>query len=167
MPSDEDLQQGTFTSDYKLSYSLIKFYGIINENVAKDTMLSEDDIELLLDGIWNGTKNLITRSKIGQVPRLLLKINYKEKNYHIGDLDNYNMIKIISNIPEEELRDISQFKLDITILIEKLKNNNNKIENIEFKVDDQIKFVVKEQEKTFDDCLKMVNVPLKTIEVLN
>ena len=166
MPSQEKKMQGTFTEDYKLPYSLIKFYGVINENAAKDTMLSEDDVELLLDGIWNGTKNLMSRSKIGQVPRLLLKINYKEKNYHIGDLDNYNMMKISSDLPEEEMRDISQIKLDITGLIEKLKNYNSKIENIEFKVDDQIKFICQKQEKTFKDCLETVSVPLKIIKVI-
>lgn len=149
MPSDEGLGQGTFTADYRLPYSLIKFYGIINENVAKETMLSENDVELLLDGIWNGTKNLITRSKIGQIPRLLLKINYKEKNYHIGDLDNYNMIRISSNVPEEEIKDVSQITLDITGLINKFIKHNKKIENIEYKIDDQIKYTYKGLEKSF------------------
>ncbi len=165
MPSDEGLGQGTFTADYKLPYSLIKFYGIINENVAKDTMLSEEDIELLLDGIWNGTKNLITRSKIGQVPRLLLKINYKEKNYHIGDIDNYNMIKISSNLSDEDIRDISQIKLDITGLIDKLSKYNDKIENIEFKIDDQARFIYNKEEKIFEDCLAKVQVPTKTMNL--
>ena len=165
MPSKEKKQQGTFTEDNKLPYSLIKFYGVINENVAKETMLSEEDVELLLDGIWNGTKNLISRSKVGQIPRLLLKINYKEKNYHIGDLDNYNMIKISSNVPEEEIKDISQIRLDITGLIYKLSKYNGKIENIEFKIDDQIKFIYEGQEKTFEDCLANVQVPTKTINL--
>ena len=50
---------------------------------------------LLLEGMWEGTKNLISRSKAGQTPRLLIKIDYKEKGYHIGDL--LNMFKLIPN----------------------------------------------------------------------
>src|SRR3990167_3590118 len=130
-------------------------------------MLSEEDVELLLDGIWNGTKNLITRSKVGQIPRLLLKINYKEKNYHIGDLDNYNMTKISSNLPDEEIRDISQIKLDITGLIDKLSKHKNKIENIEFKIDDQVKFIYNKEEKTFEDCLAKIQVPTKTMNLMD
>ena len=49
--------QKTFREADILPYSLISFYGIINENAAKDTGLSEEDIKLLLDGMWNGTKN--------------------------------------------------------------------------------------------------------------
>ena len=75
--SKEGASQKTFREEDFLPYSLISFYGIINENAAKDTKLSEEDVDLLLDGMWNGTKNLISRSKVGQVPRLLLKVNYK------------------------------------------------------------------------------------------
>ncbi|GAH81036.1 unnamed protein product, partial [marine sediment metagenome] len=69
MPSKEQRKQGTFTETYVLPYSLINFYGIINENSAKETKLTEDDVKLLFDGMWNGTKNLISRSKAGQMPR--------------------------------------------------------------------------------------------------
>ena len=78
--SGQGSRQKTFREEDILPYSLISFYGIINENAAKHTQLSEEDIELLLEAIWNGTKNLISRSKIGQTPRLLLKVNYKEEN---------------------------------------------------------------------------------------
>lgn len=96
LPSGEKKGAGTFWESYILNYSLICFYGIINENAAKETNLMEEDIDFLLEGIWNGTKNLITRSKIGQNPRLLLQVIYKEKNYHIGELDK--RIKLISNL---------------------------------------------------------------------
>src|SRR5690606_6323744 len=106
-------RQAEFSEDYKLSYSLIRFYGVINENSAENTGLSENDIELLLDGLWNGTKNLITRSKMGQMPRFLLRVVYKESNFHIGDLDK--MIKLkdenkekISEEKQEKIRDISE-----------------------------------------------------------
>ena len=66
-----------------MPYSLIGFYGIINENAAKYTHLTDDDISLLLEGMWEGTKILSHARKPGQTPRLLIKIDYKEKGYHI------------------------------------------------------------------------------------
>lgn len=62
MPSGAGKQQGTFTERYILPYSLIVFYGIVNENAAKtqNIPLTNEDIDLMLEGMWNGTKNLIS-----------------------------------------------------------------------------------------------------------
>jgi len=130
-------EQKTFREEWIVPYSLICVYGIINENAAKETNLTEDDVQLLLDGLWNGTKNLISRSKVGQVPRLLIKVNYNEKNYHIGDLDK--LVKIKSTVPDEQLRDISEVELDISELIKTLQNNKEKIASIEYMIDERVK----------------------------
>ena len=130
--------QFTFREEYVVPYSLISFYGIVNENAAKTTGLTENDVSLLLEAMWNGTKNLITRSKTGQMPRFLLRVIYKEKNFHIGDLDK--RIKLITNIEDEKIRDISQVKIDISELVDALKTHKDKIEKIEFKIDERINF---------------------------
>ncbi len=134
MPSKENVTRGTFIETQILPYSLISFYGIINENAAKSTGLTESDVNLLMNGIWNGTKNLITRSKIGQMPRLLLRIIYKEDNFHIGDIDKKMKITLNEDIEEKSLRSISETKLDISELIETINSNKDKIERVEFKV---------------------------------
>jgi len=139
MPSKEAKGQGTFTGMYILPYSLISFYGIVNENAAQHTQLSENDILLLLEGMWNGTKNLISRSKAGQIPRLLLKVNYIEENYHLGDLDKLIKIKGIQNIAEEKIRDIGEIELDASELIETLNRNKEKIESIDLKIEERVK----------------------------
>jgi len=139
MPSREAKGQGTFTGMYILPYSLICFYGIINENAAQHTQLKEADVNLLLESMWNGTKNLISRSKVGQMPRLLLKVNYKEENYHLGDLDKLIKIKNIDNIQEEKIRDIGDIELDANELIEILNNNKDKIKSIDLKIDERVK----------------------------
>lgn len=131
--------QKTFREEDILPYSLICFYGIINENAARHTELADDDIKLLLDGMWNGTKNLISRSKAGQMPRLLIKVNYKEKNYHIGDLDKLVAIKDLENLNQEGIRDISEITLDASQLVETLNKNKDKIESVDVKVDDRVK----------------------------
>lgn len=130
--------QKTFREEDILPYSLIGFYGIINENAAQHTQLTEDDVTSLLDGMWNGTKNLISRSKAGQMPRLLLKVNYKEKNYHIGDLDKLIKIKDIEKLNHEKIRDISEIALDTTELIQTLNENKDKIESVDIKIGDRV-----------------------------
>ncbi|NMG82835.1 MAG: type I-B CRISPR-associated protein Cas7/Csh2 [Methanosarcinales archaeon] len=131
--------QKTFREEDILPYSLICFYGIINENAAKHTGLTEEDVKLLLDGIWNGTKNLISRSKAGQMPRLLLKVNYNETGYHIGDLDKLITIKDIKKLNQEKIRDISEIELDASELVETLNRNKNEIKSIDIEVDDRVK----------------------------
>jgi len=163
MPSKEAKGQGTFTEEYILPYSLINFYGIINENAAKETQLTDEDVELLLDAIWNGTKNLISRSKAGQVPRALLKVNYKEDNYHIGDLNNRDMVSLISDLRDEEIRDITQVKLDMTGLVKVLKSNKEKIAGIDYKADDRLIFVCNGVEKSLADCLSDTGISLKQL----
>lgn len=163
MPSKEAKGQGTFTDEYILPYSLINFYGIINENAAKETQLTDEDVELLLDAIWNGTKNLISRSKVGQIPRLLLKVNYKEDNYHIGDLNNRDMVSLISDLRDEEIRDITQVKLDMTGLVKVLKSNKEKIACIDYKADDRLIFVCNGVEKSLADCLFDTGISLNQL----
>ncbi|AKB33710.1 CRISPR-associated protein, Csh2 family [Methanosarcina siciliae HI350] len=149
--SKEGASQKTFREEDFLPYSLISFYGIINENAAKDTKLSEEDIDLLLDGMWNGTKNLISRSKVGQVPRLLFKVNYKEGNYHIGDLNNLFSLK--SDLIDEEIRDISQVRIEVRRLVEVLGKNKDKIENAQLCMDGSIAFTYGGEEIDFDKSL--------------
>jgi len=131
--------QKTFREEDILPYSLISFYGIINENAAKHTQLTENDISLLLEAMWNGTKNLISRSKVGQMPRLLFKVNYKEENYHLGDLDKLIKIKDIEDIQEEKIRNISDIVLDASELVEILNNNEEKIDSIDLKIDERVR----------------------------
>lgn len=166
MPSRKEVTQGTFIETQILPYSLISFYGIINENAARETRLRESDVELLLDGIWNGTKNLITRSKIGQMPRFLLRVIYREKNYHIGDLDK--KIRLISEKDDFQIRDISEVKLDITSLIETIQHNKEKIEKIEYEVQNDVIFLVNGNEikaSNFNESLREIKVPIQHLQL--
>jgi len=162
MPSREEVTQGTFIETHILPYSLIAFYGIVNENAAKTTRLSEEDVSLLMDGMWNGTKNLITRSKVGQTPRFLLRVIYKENNYHIGDLDR--TLKISSEKEDMEIRDISDLKIDITELIETFKTHKEKIDKIEYEVHDDVVFLYNGKEveaSKIKDVLKELKVSVE------
>ncbi len=136
--SKDAKSKSTFREEDILPYSLILFYGIVNENAARHTGLTEDDEKLLLEGIWNGTKSLISRTKAGQVPRLLLKVNYGKENYHIGDLDR--MLKLVTEMPHESIRSTEDFKIEISDLVKKLTAEHGSIKDIEICADDTMKF---------------------------
>lgn len=132
--------QKTFREEYVVPYSLIRFYGIVNEEAAKSTRLTDSDVELLLDGIWNGTKSLISRSKVGQVPRFLMNVVYKEQHFHIGELDKY--LQLNSTKIDEEIRDVSEVTVDVQPLIDVLTKHQEKIERVELIIDDRLQLSV-------------------------
>lgn len=151
--SGENKEARTFREEYILPYSLIGFYGIVNENAAKITNLTNLDVKLLIEAIWNGTKNLISRSKVGQQPRLLLNIVYKEGNFHIGDL--IKDIKLFTELnEEEEIRGPEDYVLKFDGLVDALMRNKDKIARIEYKVDSKLKFIINGKETAFYDILK-------------
>ncbi|MFH0702380.1 MAG: type I-B CRISPR-associated protein Cas7/Csh2 [bacterium] len=130
VPNDNNVTQGTFGFDQKLYYSLLKFYGVINENTAKSTNLTEQDVQLLLKAMWQGTKELNTRSKIGHSPRLLIKIDYVP-GFFIGDLDSkVKLVKNNENTTDEQIRSTEDYKIDLTNLENALNSKSDKLEKI-------------------------------------
>jgi CRISPR-associated protein Csh2 len=147
--SREERTQKTFREEYVVPYSLIGFYGIINENAAKHTNLTEDDVALLIEGMWEGTKNLISRSKAGQTPRLLMKIEYKVNGYHIGDL--LTSLKLRLKCDDEfSIRSTEDYAIDITDLKSILMQNKDKIKRIGIRYDSRLKFVEAQREDTIE-----------------
>jgi len=123
-PSGEGKEQGTFTDIHKIPYGLIAFYGVVNENAAKDTKLTQEDVNLLYEGIWNGTKNLITRSKFSHNPKLLVVIDYKEPNFFIGDID-----KLLSSGIKKP-RKFEEVGINFSNLLDKIGSASGKIHQI-------------------------------------
>lgn len=154
--SGEGKSNKTFREEYILPYSLIGFYGIVNEHAANKTNLSEDDVKLMIDGMWNGTKNLISRSKIGQLPRLLIKVNYKEDNFHIGGL--LNKITLDKKVEDEAIRGPKDYTVDVTEFIKSIKDNKDKVLNIEYLIDSELILSKDGDITSFVDALPEVEV---------
>jgi CRISPR-associated protein Csh2 len=155
MPSGAEKKQGTFTERYIVPYSLIAFYGIVNETAASQQSipLSEQDILLMLEAIWNGTKNLISGSKFGQMPRLLLQVIYKQGlDFYIGELDK--LISMSIDKADEAIRDISEVKIEIGQLIKALKGSQEKIETVRFKLDPRLAITQDNKDINLVDVLK-------------
>lgn len=145
MPSKADSKQGTFTERYILPYSLLAFYGMVNEKAAElqKLNLSENDVKDMLDAIWNGTKNLSSCSKFGQMPRLLLQVVYNEnQEFFLGELDK--RIKLVTEKLDEEIRDVSEIKLDVTELSKALAAHKDTIKEIRFKADERLTLIGKD-----------------------
>ncbi|WP_299464138.1 type I-B CRISPR-associated protein Cas7/Csh2 [uncultured Microscilla sp.] len=133
--SGDKKSQATFRTEYKVPYALIGFNGIINEKAAKYSQMTAADRALLLDGLWEGTKNLISRSKFGQTPVLMLVVNYKDAS-HIGNLRQRVALQTEKN--ELALRSLNDFKLDLSKLWASLKDSSDKIESIDLRLDDRL-----------------------------
>lgn len=136
--SAEKKTQATFRTEYKVPYALIGFNGIINEKAAQYTQMTTTDKELVIDGIWNGTKNLISRSKFGQTPLLLLVIDYDE-SYYIGGLRQ--LLKLSTEKNDLQIRRTEDYSLDISRLKSALQESSAKIRSITIKIDSRLKIV--------------------------
>jgi len=137
--TSETATQKTFREEYNITYGLIGFHGVINENAAVHSSLTEDDVEALLDGIWNGTKGLLSRSKKGHMPRLLVKIDYLESNFFIGDLLERMKLNPLDGTKEESFEDIVDFAIDTSEINKILKKYDDKIAKITVIQDDRVK----------------------------
>ncbi|MCZ2150203.1 MAG: type I-B CRISPR-associated protein Cas7/Csh2 [Bryobacterales bacterium] len=130
--SGQGKQKQTFREEYILPYALIAFYGIVNQEAANTTGMTAADAELLYEAIWNGTKNLITRSKIGQCPLLLMAVEYKDPNAYIGRLDRF--LKLTENRTSEEpsqlVRRPDEVTLDLTSALDAIQNRKQHVERI-------------------------------------
>jgi len=130
----EGEEGGAIGKDWKIYYGLIAFYGRISGSSARKTNLTSDDIKLLDEAIW---KSIITetntRTKIGQHPRFYVRIELNDRETFIGDLRRY-----IDIDKKEGLRDIGEYKLNVTKLVNKLKNIKDKINKIILRKDEDI-----------------------------
>jgi CRISPR-associated protein Csh2 len=139
--SGEKKTHATFRTEYKIPYAIIGFNGIINEKSAQYSHMNSEDKELLKEGIWEGTKSLISRSKFGQTPLLLLVIDYAEP-FYIGSLRQ--RIKLnTGEMNEIQIRNVKDYKIDVTELVDELKANKEKISGIDFKADSRLKLMYK------------------------
>ncbi|NLK66348.1 MAG: type I-B CRISPR-associated protein Cas7/Csh2 [Campylobacteraceae bacterium] len=121
----------TFRTDNYLPYALFAMYGTINSLSAKDSKATEDDVKEMLDSMWNGTKLLNTRSKIGQKPRMLMRVIYTD-TYMIGLLDELVHLK---NENSDEIRELGECEICFAKLIKALNLADSFIEKIEIYYD--------------------------------
>jgi len=148
-----DNQQRSFRNEYLVPFALMGVYAIANQYASQDTDASEDDLEKLVQGLWQGTDNLITRSKNEHKSRLLIEITYKEGfNGKIGALDDkITLLDSDGNVMDREkqkaLRSLQEVSLDIEALLKSIKLKQDQIAEIKVITDGEIHIIQDEQLK--------------------
>jgi len=148
-------ERKTFREEYVLPYGLIGFYGIVNHQAAKTTRLTPADVEKLYEAIWFGTKGLITRSKVGQRPLLLVVVEYKMENAnsYIGRLDRFLKLQRTppedapSDFRDEAIRGPEHYVVDLSDLKTELGKRGAKIAKIRYAHDSRLKLTGDESSK--------------------
>lgn len=128
--------QRTFREEFVAAYGLIAFYGCIDHHRAEFTQCSENDVAKLLEGLWCGTLSLNTRSKAGQVPRLLIKIDTKN-DFLLGRLTRFIKLEHDKN-DGKELRGPEDYRLNLTGLIDALQEHSAHLAQVSYKADTQL-----------------------------
>ena len=124
----EETEAGTFGKDWRVKYSLLAFYGVISAWRARRTGLTERDVLLLDHSLIEALPLLATtRSKLGQTPRLYLRVQYRDDRTLLGDLRAGLSLK-----REEGLEGIDDVELDFTGLVRQLERAEDRIEKVVF-----------------------------------
>lgn len=108
----------TFGKDYRVKYSLLAFHGSINKHAAQTTGLTENDLELFREGLWNGVSASPTRSKLNQYPKFYLELVYNDgyHNGYFGDLRKLLEARIKGEKKSQEVSKFSDLILDFSLL---------------------------------------------------
>ena len=144
--SGKKATQKSFREDHLLPYALIVAYGVVNEVAARTTGLSEEDVDLLLEGLWWGTESLISRSKMGHQPLFLMRVRYKD-GHRIGDLAARCSLR--SEKEDTQIRSVEEYRVDATRLLNALEDNRDRVDSMDLIQDDRLVFQDGAQEGTF------------------
>lgn len=123
--SSEEKKQGAISTTTIVPYAVNQIHGWINPYSAKYTNLTDKDLNIMFEALWESVNNANTRTKANQNSLLLLHIVYAKSNYKLYGVDNY--IKLdTGDKKDEQLRSIDDYDLNISALIEKVKSDKIK-----------------------------------------
>jgi CRISPR-associated protein Csh2 len=132
--SDVEKTQGTFTSYFGLRYAMIAFHGVANEHSAKLSKMTDDDYDTLLKALWYSVRSAAnTRTKRGQVPHLLLSVEYKPgEEFQFGRLSDYVKLSPRDGKAELDWASPQDFVVDLSTLVGRIKTQSSRIERIRY-----------------------------------
>ncbi|OAQ51093.1 hypothetical protein HTG_19150 [Natrinema mahii] len=133
---EENRQGGFDLDDKRIKYGIFPFWGLVDNNGAEATQLNQEDVERLDTLCWRALKNQTTsRSKLGQEPRLYLRVEYEEGNYHIGGL--HEMLEL-GEESDTSLRSVRDVTVDVSDLVAALESSSDRIKTIHTVSDDRL-----------------------------
>lgn len=146
----EGKQSGGYDlDDHRINYGLIGFHGLVDENGADNTNLSQEDVERLDTLLWRSIKNqTITRSKVGQEPRFYLRVEYEQDGFHIGGLTEALEIDEDNSEQVEAIRSVSDVTVDLTELRDRLAAQSDRVSGVYFAVDQALSMSYQQSDET-------------------
>jgi CRISPR-associated protein Csh2 len=138
--SDETKSAGTFTTFFGLRYALIGFSGVANEHTATLSRMTNEDYSLFLKALWHGVRSAAnTRTKVGQIPRLLISIEYKTgEEYQIGRLHDYVKLIASGTKQEDEWSSPEDYLVDLSRIVKMAGEQENRIDAIKYALSEDI-----------------------------
>lgn len=126
--SDESKGQGAIATRYIVPYALIQAHAWINPFNAAITKLTEEDVKLMFQSLWNEINSKNTTSKVDQTSLLLLQIIYANPNDKLYGVDRF--IKIKSEKQDEQIRSLEEVTFDFDGLKKAL--NSSKVAQVKY-----------------------------------
>ncbi len=132
--SAEEKTQGTFTTYFGLRYALIAFHGVANEHSAKLSRMTDTDYDDLLKAMWYGVRSAAnTRTKRGQVPQVLLSVEYKAgEEFQFGRLSDYVKLSPRNGKAETDWASPEDYTVDLSLLADRLSAQVSRIERFRY-----------------------------------
>lgn len=133
---EEKSEQRSIRNEYIVPFVLVTDYAIANQHASAVTGATDEDLDAMFDALWQGTANLLTRSKVGHLPRFLLEVKYKEGfDGAIGALDEKVSLLDKNGVALSEdtqlaLRSCDEIVLNTKKLAENLKRMKENIVSV-------------------------------------
>lgn len=127
-------EYGTIGKDWRLLYALIAFWGHVAAQRARLTGMTPQDLDALEDALLHALNSeATTRSKVGQTPRLYLRIDWADRAPSFGDpRDGLRLLPVQEELPVERWRSIEEFVLDLQPLVERLERYRGEIASLRY-----------------------------------
>lgn len=130
-------QQGTIWTTYTLPFAVFVMPGIINASIARETGMSEDDVDLLLEALWKGTQYRQARGRGIQQPLFLAHVEYADPFFRIGYLEEH-----VRLLPEREVwlsgerpSSVAEVSLDVQDLGRVLRDHRDRVARVRWWID--------------------------------
>lgn len=140
---EQGSQQGTIWTTYTLPFAVFAMPAVINASIAAETKMDNEDVDLLLEGLWKGTRHRQARGRGIQQPLLMVHVEYKDPFFRIGYLEDFISLK-----PEWEAwlggnppTSLPEVELDVSRLQELFIENKKKIARLRYWVHSGLKII--------------------------
>jgi CRISPR-associated protein Csh2 len=139
-------QFSTFGRFYSVKYALIKVHGALNpQNLEKyldDKEIKkkfDDCCKRIFECLWNGTNELVTRSKFPQRSILYLEITYKDTIYN----DLPSLVNESEDLKKGKVSELGKSPFDFEKFLSAIEQRKSKIKEIRIKGSEDISSDIK------------------------